>query len=216
VSGVAAPRLGCQKKTLRASEQRRPDVAAERDDFNKEIAAVDPNRLVFLDESGILTTMTRRYARAPIGERACGEAPVNWKRLTVLGALSLDGVTAMTTVTTGTTIPVFLDFLQTSVLPVLREHKPDAILVMDNLSAHKNQAVKDAIAAAGLTLRYLPRYSPDFSPIEPCWSKIKTALRAAAARTVESLEAALDAAVASVTADDATGWFGHCGYTTAS
>jgi transposase len=216
VSGVAAPRLGCQKKTLRASEQLRPDVAAERDDFNKEIAAVDPNRLVFLDESGILTNMTRRYARAPIGERACGEAPVNWKRLTVLGALSLDGVTAMTTVTTGTTIPVFLDFLQTSVLPVLREHKPDAILVMDNLSAHKNQAVKDAIAAAGLTLRYLPRYSPDFSPIEPCWSKIKTALRAAAARTVESLEAALDAAVASVTADDATGWFGHCGYTTAS
>jgi transposase len=216
VSGVAAPRLGCQKKTLRASEQLRPDVAAERDDFNKEIAAVDPNRLVFLDESWILTNMTRRYARAPIGERACGEAPVNWKRLTVLGALSLDGVTAMTTVTTGTTIPVFLDFLQTSVLPVLREHKPDAILVMDNLSAHKNQAVKDAIAAAGLTLRYLPRYSPDFSPIEPCWSKIKTALRAAAARTVESLEAALDAAVASVTADDATGWFGHCDYTTAS
>ena len=214
MSGVAAPRLGCQKKTLRASEQRRPDVAAERDDFNKEIAAVDPNRLVFLDESGILTTMTRRYARAPIGERACGEAPVNWKRLTVLGALSLDGVTAMTTVTTGTTIPVFLDFLQTSVLPVVREHKPDAILVMDNLSAHKNQAVKDAIAAAGLTLRYLPRYSPDFSPIEPCWSKIN--LRAAAARTVETLEAALDAAVASVTADDATGWFGHCGYTTAS
>jgi len=160
--------------------------------------------------------MTRRYARALIGERACGEAPVNWKRLTVLGALSLDGVTAMTTVTTGTTIPVFLDFLQASVLPVLREQNPDAILVMDNLSAHKNQAVKDAIAAAGLTLRYLPRYSPDFSPIEPCWSKIKTALRVAAARTVETLEAALDAAVASVTADDATGWFGHCGYTTAS
>ena len=158
--------------------------------------------------------MTRRYARAPIGERACGEAPVRWKRLTVLGALGLDGVVTMTTVTTGTTIPVFVDFLQTTLLPVLREQKPNAILVMDNLSAHKNQAVKDAIAAAGLTLRYLPRYSPDFSPIEPCWSKIN--LRAAAARTVETLEAALDAAVASVTADDATGWFGHCGYTTAS
>ena len=98
---------------MRASEQRRPDVAAERDDFSKDIVAVDPNRLVFLDESGILTNMTRRYARAPIGERAGGEAPVNWKRLTVLGALSLDGV-----VTTGTTIPVFVDFLQTSVLPV--------------------------------------------------------------------------------------------------
>ena len=144
--------------------------------------------------------MTRRSARAPIGERACGEAPVRWKRLTVLGALGLDGVVTMTTVTTGTTIPVFVDFLQTSLLPVLREQKPDAILVMDNLSAHKNQAVKDAIAAAGLTLRYLPRYSPDFSPIEPCWSKIKTALRAVAARTVESLRAALDTAAADVTA----------------
>jgi transposase len=167
--------------------------------------------LVFLDESGILTNMTRRTARAPIGERACGEAPVNWKRLTVLGALGLDGVVTMTTVTTGTTIPVFVDFLQTSLLPVLREQKPDAIVVMDNLSAHKNQAVKDAIAAAGLTVRYLPRYSPDFSPIEPCWSKIKTALRAVAARTVESLRAALDTVVADVTADDAAGWFGHCG-----
>jgi hypothetical protein len=177
-------------------------VAVERDDSSKEMAAVDPNRLVFLDESGILTNMTRRHARVPVGERAWGAAPVHWKRLTVLGALGLEGVVAMTTVTTGTTIPVFLDVLQTTVLPVLREHKPDAILVMDNLSAHKNQAVKDAIAAAaGLGLRYLPRYSPDFSPIEPCWSKIKTALRAAAA---------------DVTADDAAGWFGHCGYTTAS
>lgn len=177
------------------------------------MAEVEPGRLIFLDESGILTNMTRRYARARVGQRACGEAPVNWKRLTVLGALDLDGVVAMTTVTTGTTIPVVLDFLQTTLLPVLRERKPDAILVMDNLSAHKNQAVKDAIAAAGLTVRYLPRYSPDVSPIEPCWSKIKTALRAAAARTVESLGAALDTAAADVTADDAAGWFRHCGYT---
>ncbi len=156
--------------------------------------------------------MTRRHARAPVGERAVGHAPVNWKRLTVLGALGLDGVVTMTTVTTGTTIPVFVEFLQTNVLPVLREQKPDAIVVMDNLSAHKNQAVKDAIAAAGLT--DLSRYSPDFSPIEPCWSKIKTALRAVAARTVESLRDALDGAAADVTADDAAGWFGHCGYAT--
>jgi transposase len=160
--------------------------------------------------------MTRRSARAPIGERACGEAPVRWKRLTVLGALGLDGVVTMTTVTTRTTIPVFVDFLQTALLPVLREQKPDAILVMDNLSAHKNRAVKDAITAAALTLRYLPRYSPDFSPIEPCWSKIKTALRAMAARTIESLRDALDTAVAEGTADDAAGWFGHCGYTAPS
>src|SRR5689334_23863828 len=76
----------------------------------------------------------------------------------------------------------------------------------------KNQAVRDAIQEAGLTLHYLPRYSPDFSPIEPCWSKIKTALRAAAARTVETLATALSSAAANVTADDAVGWFQHCGY----
>jgi len=191
-------------------------VAAEREDFRTDMAAVDPNRLVFVDESGILTNMTRRYARAPVGERACGTAPANWKRLTVLGAVSLNGVVTMTTVTTGTTIPAFVEFLQTSLLPVLREQQPDALVVMDNLSAHKNQAVKDAIAAAGLTLRYLPPYSPDFSPLEPCWSKIKTAVRATAARTVESLRAALDSAAAAVTAEDAAGWFGHCGYTLAS
>lgn len=160
--------------------------------------------------------MTRRQARAPVGERACGAAPVNRKRLTVLGALSCDGVVEMKTVPTGTTVSVFVDFLKTNLLPALREDKPDAILVMDNLSAHKNQAVKDAITAAGMTVQYLPRYSPDLSPIEPCWSKIKTAVRAVAARTVETLAAALDTAAATVTADDAAGWFRHCGYRLAS
>jgi transposase len=197
---------------VRASEQQRLDVSAERAVYSKDMATVDPARLVFVDEAGILTNMTRRYARAEIGERAYGFAPVNWKRLTVLGALSLTGIVEVKTVPTGTTIPVFLDFLKTDLLPVLRDQKPDAILVMDNLSAHKNQAVRDAITEAGLTLHYLPRYSPDFSPIESCWSKIKTALRAAAARTLETLTTALSNVAANVTADDAVGWFQHCGY----
>jgi hypothetical protein len=81
------------------------------------MAEIDPNRCVFLDEAGIVTNMTRRYARAPRGQRAFGEAPANWKRLTVLGALSRDGVVAVRTVETGTTIPVFVDFLKTDVLP---------------------------------------------------------------------------------------------------
>ena len=101
--------------------------------------------------------MTRRYARAPIGQRAFGEAPANWKRLTVLGALSHDGVVEVKTVDGGTTVPVFMDFLTLDVLPALRQHKPNAILIMDNLSAHKNKAVKKAIEDAGLTLQYLPR-----------------------------------------------------------
>lgn len=212
MSGFAAPWLGSKKKTLRASEQDRPDVAAERDAYRREIALVDPARLVFLDESAILTNMTRRYARAAIGQRACGAAPVNWKRLTILGALSLDGVVGLRTVPTGTTTAVFVDFLQTALLPFLCEHQPDAILVTDNLSAHKSQQVRDAVNTAGLTIRYLPAYSPDLSPIEACWSKIKTVLRAAAARTVETLKSELTNAAATVTAHDALGWFCHCGY----
>lgn len=209
---LATPRLGAQKKSLRAQEQSRPDVLAERDIFVDTLADIDPRRLVFLDESAILTTMTRRTARAAVGARAPGMAPARWERLTVLGALTLDGVVALTTVPCGTSVPVFLDFLHTDLLPALRAHRPDAIVVMDNLAAHKNRTVRDAIAAAGLTLQYLPRYSPDFSPIELCWSKLKTALRAAAARTVETLTAALDTAAGTVTAADAAGWFEHCGY----
>src|SRR3954454_19638529 len=148
------------------------------------MATVDPARLVFVDEAGILTNMTRRYARAEIGERAYGFAAVNWKRLTVLGALSSTGIVEVKTVPTGTKIPVFLDFLKTDLLPVLRDQKPDAILVMDNLSAHKNQAVRDAIKAAGRTVRSLPRYSPDFSPIEWGWSKSKASVRAVSAGRV--------------------------------
>jgi transposase len=180
------------------------------------MADLDPSRGVFLDEAGILPKMTRRSARAPIGQRAFGEAPAHWKRLTVLGALSQDGVVEVTTVDGGTTVPVLMDFLTMDVLPTLRPHKPNALVIRDHLSAHQNKAVNEAIEDAGLTLTYLPRYSPDFAPIEPCWSKIKTALRAAAARTVETLTAELDAAIASVTADDAAGWFKHCGYGPAS
>ena len=177
------------------------------------VAGIAPERLVFLDECGVLTNMARLYGRSPRGERARGTAlGGHWTRLTVLGALGPSGVVAAMSVRAATSAAVFAAYLDQVLLPELRRTRPDAVLVMDNLSAHKNQAVKDAITAAGLTLRYLPRYSPDFSPIEPCWSKIKTALRAVAARTVECLRAALDTA-AEVTAHDAAGWFGHCGYT---
>ncbi len=122
------------------------------------MAEVAPNRFVFLDEAGIVTNMTRRYARAQIGERAFGSAPANWTRLRVLGALSLDGVGEVKTVETGTTVRVFVAFLKANLLPILCQHKLDAIIIMDNLSVHNNKAVKDAIEAAGLTLKYLPRY----------------------------------------------------------
>jgi hypothetical protein len=115
---------------------------------------IAPSRRVFSDETGIVTNMTRRVARAVIGDRACGSAPANWTRLTVLGALSGDGMVGVMTVPNGTTAVVFVDVLKTTVLPLLQEHKPDGILVRDHLAAHQNTAVKPAIEDAGLTLHY--------------------------------------------------------------
>jgi transposase len=180
--------------------------------YTEDMLTLDPTRLVFVDETGILTNMTRRYARAAVGARACGSAPAAWKRLTVLGAMSCEGVVGAMTTSSGPATDVFVEFLTTTVLPFLTEHKPDAILVCDNLSAPKNKAVPKVIEEAGLVLRYLPRYSPAFSPIEACWSKLKTALRAAEARTVETLKAELARALAEVTAQDAGAGFRHCGY----
>jgi transposase len=111
-----------------------------------------------------------------------------------------------------TTTRVFLAFLQAVLIPELRRRHPGATVLMDNLSAHKPKAVESALTKAGVTLLYLPRYSPDLSPIEPGWSKLKSVLRTAEARTRETLEAALAPALDSITPTDARGWFNHCGY----
>ena len=108
---------------------------------------------------------------------------------------------------------VFLAFLDRVLIPALRRVRPDAVVIMDNLSPHKAPAVREHLAAAGLELLYLPRYSPDLSPIEPMWSKLKTLLRAAAARTIAALELALSEALDRITPADAHGFFRSCGYT---
>lgn len=177
------------------------------------MGALDPHRLVFLDESGVLTNMVRLYARAPKGQRASGSAPAGrWQRLTVLGALVSNGVVAAMSIAAATDTAVFLAFLDHVLIPALRTSKPDAVVVMDSLSAHKARAVRERLEAAGLELLYLPRYSPDLSPIEPMWSKLKTRLRAAAARTLDALDVALANALNTITPQDARGWFKHCGY----
>jgi transposase len=201
-----------QKKTLRASEQDRADIQEERAVFCERVRQIDPEELVFIDESGITTAMTRLYARAPRGERARGSAPGGWRRLTVLGALSGEGMIAAMSIPAATTTRVFLAFLQAVLIPELRRRHPKATVLMDNLSAHKPKAIESALTSAGFTLLYLPRYSPDLSPIEPGWSKLKSALRAAEARTAEALETALAPALDSITPADARGWFNHCGY----
>src|SRR6187397_426454 len=145
--------------------------------------------------------MTRLYARARRGERAHGSAPGGWRRLTVLGALSGDGMIAAMSIQAATTTRVLMAFLQSVLIPELRRCHPGATVLMDNLSAHK-KAVETALTKAGFKLLYLPRYSPDLSPIEPGWSKLKSALRAVEARTRETLEAALAPALDSITPAD--------------
>lgn len=135
----------------------------------------------------------------------------HWGRLTVIGALSLEGVVASMSIAAATTTLVFLAFVEQVLIPALRG-RPDAIVVMDNLGAHKAERVRTALEAAKVTYRYLPSYSPDLNPIEPCWSKLKGWLRVRAARTLEALEAELGPALATITAQDAQGWFRLCGY----
>jgi transposase len=176
------------------------------------LATLDPCRLIFLDESGIDTRMTRAYARAAPGERAVGKVPGgHWERLTVVGALTLEGVLASMSIAAATSAAVFLAFVEQALIPTLRG-RPEAIVVMDNLGAHKAERVRSALEAAQITYRYLPSYSPDLNPIEACWSKLKSRLRAKAARTLEALEAELGPALAAITAQDARGWFRLCGY----
>jgi transposase len=212
VPGAQGARPRAEEKTPRATEQDREGVAAARAAWRAELARIDPRRFVFLDETGIDTRLTRTYARAARGRRATDKVPWSrWERLTVIGALGLDGVVAAMSVAAATGTAVFLAFIEQVLVPALEE-RPDAVVVMDNLAAHKVEAVREALDRAGLSHRYLPPYSPDLNPIEQAWSKLKTRLRAEGARSREALEQALGPALAAITAQDASGWFRLAGY----
>jgi transposase len=166
--------------------------------------------LVFLDESGASTQMTRNYGRAPRGERVAEATPnSHWHTLTMLAVLTLEGLQAPMTIESPTDGDVFLAYLEQVLCPRLR---PGQVVVMDNLAAHKVAGVRELIEATGGRLLYLPPYSPDFNPIEPAWSKIKQLLRSAKARTVEALEQAIAEALAAITPENASAWFSHCNY----
>jgi transposase len=165
--------------------------------------------LKFVDESGVNLAMTRPYGRAPAGKRVMGSVPQNYgQNVTMLGALGVQGLHAVMTVDGATDADVFRTYVKQVLGPTLT---PGDIVGMDNLQAHKAVGVQQAIARRGARLRYFPPYSPDLSPIEPCWSKLKTALRKAQARTRAALDAAIAAALVTVSFTDAWGWFKHCG-----
>lgn len=182
----------------------------KRDAWRDQVAELDPTRFVFVDESGVTRSMTRRYGRAPKGERVYGSVPLgHWNVTTLIGALALDGVRASFTVNAATDTDIFHVFVEQALAPALH---PGDIVIWDNLSAHKAPDLKSILTSVQATLMPLPPYSPDFNPIEHCWSKVKEFLRAAEARTSEVLEQAIANAFATVSASDARGWFQHCGY----
>lgn len=155
----------------------------------------------------------RSHAWSRRGARVYGAAPCgHWERVTILGALGLEGIVGAMSIPAATDGAVFQAYLEQVLLPELRRVKPAAVLVMDNLAAHKTPAVRALLDASGFTYHYLPPYSPDLNPIEPAWAKVKGLLRKAAARTVEALHAALAPALAAITPQDAEGFFCHAGY----
>ena len=190
--------------------------AAWRTDPGAGVGGVSPERLVFLDECGVLTNMACLHGRAPRGQRALGMAPAGrWERVAVLGVLGADGIVAAMSVEAATDAAVFTAFLDEVLLPKLRQVRPDAVLVIDNLAAHKTPAVRAVLDASGFACRYLPSCSPDLNPIEPSWAKLKGKLCQAAARTADALHMALGPALNAITPQDARGYFRHSGYRTA-
>ena len=187
-------------------------MKAERAAWREEFAAIDPARLVFLDESGASTAMDRTHGRAPSGVRVDGPVPHgHWKMITLTAAVRLDGVGACLAFDGATDSAAFQTYLGQCLAPTPR---PGDVVIMDDLPCHKSAEVTRLIAASGAEVRYLPAYSPDLNPIERPFSKLKAWLRSAKARTVGGLIGAMGDALRAVGVDDIRGWFAHSGYPT--
>ncbi|WP_235720846.1 IS630 family transposase, partial [Magnetospirillum molischianum] len=177
------------KKTAHASEQQRPDVLRRRHEWFDLQPELDPERLVFIDETGASTKMARLRGRAPRGERCRAPVPHgHWKTTTFVGGLRLSGMTAPMILDGAMNGQAFLAYVEQVLAPTLTRGD---IVVMDNLPAHKLAGVRAAIEAVGAQVMYLPPYSPDFNPIEMAFSKLKAFLKKVAARTKEGLWAAI-------------------------
>ena len=171
---------------------------------------LDPSRLVVVDECGTNVGLAPLRARAPRGERAFGKAPRNrGKNTTLLASMGLRGMGPCLAVEGGTTKAVFEAYVERALAPSL---SPGQVVVLDNLQAHKGERARRAVEQRGAELLFLPSYSPDLSPIEEAFGKVKALLRREKARTKGALVEAIGRALDAVTSEDARGWFGHCGY----
>ena len=198
------------KKSLRAAEQERADVARARRRWMREQGMFDPAHLVFIDETAANTKMVRLSGRCPRGERLIGRVPQgHWKTITFVGALRRNGMDAPCTVDGSMNTAKFLAYIKQCLAPTLKRND---IVVLDNLPAHKAPAIREAIEERGAELRYLPQYSPDLNPIEMSFSKLKTSLRKAAERTIPRLRRRIGRFACSLTPREARNYFRHAGY----
>ena len=191
-------------------EQDRPDVLKRRRAWFDGQLDLDPAKLVFIDETGLSTKMARLRGRARRGERCRAGVPHgHWKTTTFTGALRLTGMTAPFVYDGAMNGNVFLAYVEQVLVPTL---SPGDVVVMDNLPAHKPDAVRAAIETRGATVRYLPPYSHDLNPIEMAFSKFKALLKKAAARTIEDLWTAIAQALPQLTPNDCASYFTAAGY----
>jgi transposase len=195
-----------EKKSLSASER---DEAA-RAAWRVRTAPIDPTRFVWVDETGSHIALTPTHARAPRGVRAQGRVPRNRGRATTtIATLTVEGMGPALLLEGGVDTHAFVAYVTCLLAPTVR---PGQIVVLDNLPAHHAARVRSAIEGRGAAVWFLPAYSPDLNPIEEAFSKLKSVLRRAGARTRDALADAIRAALQTITPADALGWYTHCGY----
>ena len=195
---------------MRAAEQDRPDVAMARRAWREAMPGLDPDRLVFIDETWASTNMTRSRGRSFSGVRLVMAVPHgHWKTTTFVAGLRADGVIAPVVVDGAINGDLFAAYVRQQLVPALR---PGDVAVMDNLACHKRAGVREAIESAGCRLLYLPAYSPDFNPIEQAFSKLKGSLRKAGERTVDGLWRLLGRLVDEFPPQECRNYLSHSGY----
>jgi len=193
-----------------ASERDRPDVARRREQWVERQDRIAPERLVFIDETWTKTNMEPLRGWAPVGARLVAKVPHgHWKTSTFIAALRCDRIEAPWLVDGPVNAAAFKTYVEKVLTPTLH---PGDLVIMDNLSSHKGKAVRQAIREAGAKLFFLPKYSPDMNPIEQVFAKLKHLLRKAAARTIETLTAAVGELLGAFTAEECANYFANSGY----
>jgi transposase len=203
LSKLGLPR---KKKVPRAAEQDSPEVPEKRRAFCEELAGIDPQRLVFVDECGANTAMTRTHGRAPAGQRVHADAPGRWDAITLTCGMRLCGAMAALAFPGATNTVRFEDSVAEVLVPEL---KSGDVVIWDNVKPHQSEEAIEAVEAAGARVVPLPPYSPDLTPIEEMFSKVKNVVRSFAARTTGAVYAAFASGLHDVTLEDIAGWFGH-------